>query len=572
MTPAGPAAPSLLGRLARRPFSILVLLAAFAWLPGLLSLPPLDRDESRFAVATRQMVETGNYVDIRFGSGTRYNKPVGIYWLQAASTKIVGTMDGHAKDAVWTYRIPSFFGGLIALFLTFWCARAFASRETALAGSALLALTLLLSAESEIATTDACLLASVLGAQGVLLRIYLAAREPAREPPGLALTLAGWAALGVGVLIKGPVILAVLGVTVIAICLCDRDWRWLAVTRPLAGLATLVVIVAPWAIAIGVESHGAFYQQSLGHDFGAKILGGQETHGAPPGYYLALLSLTFWPATLFLLPAVDGAIARRGDPAIRYLLAWSGAAWLMFELVPTKLPHYILPAYPALALIAAAWMLQPASPTETSRQRILRYVACVQFVLAAIAFAGVPYFLPTRFGGTAPLWTLVAACIGAAAALAAATAMLRRKMVVAICAAALSALVFYPLLVLGVAPQLHDLWISPRTAALVARDRRPGDPPVVLAGYVEPSLVFMLGTGTRIENGEAAAGVTAQRGGLALVEDREQKTFLQNLSTLNATAKPVDQLSGFDYSRGRKEHITFFRVTPPPQIAKPPVE
>src|SRR5882672_7739452 len=85
--PAAPA-PGLLARLARRPYALLALLGLVLWLPGVLSLPPLDRDESRFAQASRQMVESGDVVDIRFGHVPRYKKPAGIYWLQAAATKL----------------------------------------------------------------------------------------------------------------------------------------------------------------------------------------------------------------------------------------------------------------------------------------------------------------------------------------------------------------------------------------------------------------------------------------------------------------------------------------------------
>src|SRR5215813_5861708 len=83
----------------RRALLILVLLSVLAWLPGFFTLPPLDRDESRFAQATKQMLETGNFVDIRFGTEARYEKPVGIYWLQAASTASLGM---GTRDAIWT--------------------------------------------------------------------------------------------------------------------------------------------------------------------------------------------------------------------------------------------------------------------------------------------------------------------------------------------------------------------------------------------------------------------------------------------------------------------------------------
>ena len=94
------------------------------WLPGILSLPALDRDESRFAQSSRQMLDSGNYVDIRFGQVPRYKKPVGIYWLQAATTAIAGHVENLATASdshIWTYRLPSLLGGIAAVWLTFWC-------------------------------------------------------------------------------------------------------------------------------------------------------------------------------------------------------------------------------------------------------------------------------------------------------------------------------------------------------------------------------------------------------------------------------------------------------------------
>src|ERR1700720_2951584 len=93
------------------PLAVLIGLLMLAWVPTLLTLPPLDRDESRFAEASRQMVNSGNYIDIRFASGPRYNKPIGIYWLQSLSTTIAGPA---FRGSIWTYRVPSLFGGLLA--------------------------------------------------------------------------------------------------------------------------------------------------------------------------------------------------------------------------------------------------------------------------------------------------------------------------------------------------------------------------------------------------------------------------------------------------------------------------
>jgi 4-amino-4-deoxy-L-arabinose transferase-like glycosyltransferase len=558
----------VLALLARWPVATLLLLCVIAWVPGFFTLPPLDRDESRFAQASKQMIETGNYVDIRYSVGPRYKKPVGIYWMQAASTL---AFSKPPYNEIWTYRLPSLIGGFIAVLLAYWCARAMAPPEIALIAAALIGFTVGLTAETRIAKTDAVLLGTVLGSQALLLRAYLAARLQ-QTPPSFWVAMGGWAAFAAGVLIKGPIIVAVLAVTIIAISLWDRDWSWIKSIHWGWGLLLTAIIVLPWGLAIAFATRGEFYEQALGHDFAAKILGGQETHGAPPGYYLLLASVTLWPATLFALPGVGSAIALRRDPAVRYLLAWAGAAWLLFEIVPTKLPHYILPAYPAVAFLGALWATRAANRDEPTWEKVLRYLAALQFALGVAAFTIVPIIAPKYFGEGIDPWLVLGACFGAALGLAAVILFVTRHTMAASIFAVAAAVTFYPLIGWGVAPKVDQIWMSPKAAALVAKYKEPHDPPVVLGGYVEPSLVFLLGTNTQIQNGTRAATIAAQQGGLALIEDHEKPKFLAQIGAMDATAKPLDGVSGFNYSRGRREHITVYRVTPTQQIMEPPSE
>jgi len=558
----------LLALLARWPVATLLLLCVIAWVPGFFTLPPLDRDESRFAQASKQMIETHNYVDIRYSVGPRYKKPVGIYWLQAASTL---AFSKPPYNQIWTYRLPSLIGGFIAVLLAYWCARALAPPEIALIAAALIGFTVGLTAETRIAKTDAVLLGTVLGSQALLLRAYLAARLN-KVPPSFWVSTGGWAAFAAGVLIKGPIIVAVLAVTIVAISLWDRDWTWLKSIHWGWGLLLTAILVLPWGLAIAFATHGEFYEQALGHDFAAKILGGQETHGAPPGYYLLLASVTLWPATLFALPGVGSAISLRRDPAIRYLLAWAGAAWLLFEIVPTKLPHYILPAYPAVAFLGALWATRPANPDEVGWEKVLRYLAGLQFALGVAAFTIVPILAPKYFGEGIDPWLVLGACFGGALGIAAVVLFIARRTGLASILAVAAAVTFYPLIGWGVAPKVDQIWMSPKAAALVDKYKEPHDPPVILGGYVEPSLVFLLGTKTQIQNGTRAANIASQQGGLALIEDHERPKFLAQLAETRASAKALDGVSGFNYSRGRREHITVYRVTPAPQIMEPPSE
>lgn len=533
----------------------LVFVLLLAWLPALVALPPLDRDESRFAEASRQMVETGNLVDIRFASGPRYNKPIGIYWLQSLASAIAGP---KSRGTIQVYRIPSLVGGLLSAILLWLSARGIASREAALVSALFLGTTFLLSAESVIATTDACLLASVIAAQSVLLRVYLAARQQ-RPPPGTGFVMLGWLAVGFGVLLKGPIILAVLAVTVVALSVWDRDVGWLKGTKPLRGAALAIALVLPWAVAIGFASHGAFYEQSLGQDFAAKIMGGKESHGAPPGYYLVETVFAFWPATLVLVPAIIWALVQRRDPLIRFLLAWSVGTWLLFELTPTKLPHYVLPAYPALALLCGLWAVQTGYKDRFSK--LPRIFSAALFLVGVAAVTAACLYAPLRFGGRLHGPAIAGASLAAIIGCGAAVELLRSRIVQAAGLAITAAVGFDLVVGIAAVPQLHDLWLSPRATALVAANRRADDAPPVVTGYVEPSLVFLLGPDTRIAPASTAAQHLA-RGGLALVERRALPEFLAGAASSRLLAKPLGDVHGLDYSTGRHELVTLYRVKP----------
>lgn len=537
----------------RKAVLALILLSVLAWLPGFFTLPPLDRDESRFAQASKQMLETGDFVDIKLGEANRYEKPVGIYWLQAASTSVLGL---GTRDAIWTYRVPSFLGALAAVLATFHIARLFAGNEAGLAAGAVLALSVLLMAEAKIAKTDAVLAGTVAVAQWAVMRAYLDARGGVAAS-SLRTALFGWAAFGLGVLVKGPLIALVCGLSVVAVSIWDRDASWLKRLYPLRGLLVALAIVLPWLIAIGIASDGAFFRQSLGQDFGGKVMGDAEAHGAPPGYFAVLMFATFWPGSLALLPALFLAFRRNKEPAFRYLLCWAVTTWLMFEMVPTKLPHYVLPAYPALAVLCGVWLTEVgARPSLWSR--VAAFGSLAAFVGVGLALAAFFVLAPERLGDGSPWW-LYAEALAAAVMIGVAFLVADRRMKGV--AAALAALILYELGGYETVPRLQSLWLSPRLAAAVERHAQTGDPPVITAGYAEPSATFLLGTGTRLLLGDEAGKAAAQGGGLAAVEQGERSAFLESLASAGARAGAVEEIEGLNYSRGREARITLYRVT-----------
>lgn len=559
-------APRFLKILARRPYALLALLGLLLWLPAVLSLPPLDRDESRFAQASRQMVESGDLVDIRFGQVPRYKKPAGIYWLQAASTAIADTVPGVGDHHIWTYRLPSLLGGIAASWATLWCALALAGAETALLAGLLMLGTVLLSGEAAIATTDAVLLAAVVAMQGVLMRVWRAARVEGASVPTTRLVLAGWAALAAGILIKGPVAPGVALLTVAGLFIWERQWkdggwRWLAGLKPLWGLGLCVVLVAPWLVAIAIQSHGAFFHQSLGGDFAAKLAGGQESHGAPPGYFLILSAISFWPTILLVAPALVAGFARRDDPMVRFLMVWAGGWWLLVELVPTKLPHYVLEAYPPLAILAALWL---ADPKHWPGMAVARWLGALQYLAGAVLLTAAPVLLIHLYGGgmgREMFWaTLGLAGLGGVLALAGLVLFLLGRRGGAVAAMLAALFVFVPTLTAFVAPNLSQLWVSQRVAALVAKYEAPGDPPPAIAGFQEPSLVFALGKDVVLTDGRGAADAASARGGLAVIEDSARGSFLARLAELQNDAWVQASLTGFNYSRGRQVKISVYRV------------
>ena len=559
-TAAAPAPTPLMARilawLGRHPFAVLTLLCLLLWLPGIVSLPALDRDESRFAQSSRQMLESGNFVDIRLGQVPRYEKPVGIYWLQSATTAVAAPFVGTGQ--IWTYRLASLLGAVLAVLLTVWCARAVVEPEAAFLAGALMAGTLLLAAEATIATTDAVLLACTTVMQGVLLRVWRAAREDDAPQPSTAVVLAGWGALALGILVKGPVAPALAAVTLIPLCLWDRQFRLLARLQPLLGLPLMLVIVLPWLIAIAIASHGAFFAQSLGNDFAAKLAGGQESHGAWPGYFLLLSAVTLWPAILFVAPAIAAAVPRHAEPAIRFLLEWAAGWWLLVEAVPTKLPHYILPSYPALATLAALWITGPR--VAALWERIAAWISGLQFLVGAAAMATALVLAP-RLYGPGDLWPLwVAAGGGISCALMGLGLYAWGKRGWAVVPSLAAALVLIPALSAGAGPHLDQIWLTTRLAAQTLKDVRPGDPPPVLAGYNEPSMLFALGASLGLSDGAGAAEMVAHDGGLALVESRERGPFLARLAQKEADASPLQTVTGFNYSRGQKVEVTIYRV------------
>jgi 4-amino-4-deoxy-L-arabinose transferase-like glycosyltransferase len=259
-----------------------------------------------------------------------------------------------------------------------------------------------------------------------------------------------------------------------------------------------------------------------------------------------------------VLRALPGAWANRLQPGPRFLLAWAVPVWLLFEAVTTKLPHYTLPAYPALMLLAAHWA---TDPLRRAPPRWLHFLSVAALVLAAFGLALAAVALPVLADGAVSLVSLLA--LPAAAALV--VLVLRAPPARAGLLAALLAVPLYAVVLEGVLPRLTAPWISPRLAAL-AQEARPGLPPAQfgVAGYHEPSLLFAMGGEIRLLNDGAAgaAFLAEQPGRIVAIADRQEAAFRAAAQAAGLSLRDYGVVSGFNYSRGRRVALGVFGVAP----------
>lgn len=525
----------------RRPRTLLVAFCLLAWLPGLFTLPPTDRDESRFAQASKQMIETGDYVRIMNGDEPRNRKPIGIYWLQVPFVAAAHAVGLATKNPIWPYRLPSLLGSLIAVLAVERFGRALVGPRAALLAAGMLAASVMVVAETHIAKTDAALLGATTLCMGLLARAYL---TPERLRPGQAAVF--WLALAAGVLLKGPLTPMIVALTAVTLIICDRRAGWLNRLRPGWGVPLMILAVLPWFAAIGAATHGAFFQDAVGGDLARKLSSGDDAHGAPPGLHLLLLPLLAFPSSFAALLAVPAAWRQRAEPGTRFLLAWVIPAWIVFEIVPTKLPHYTLPLYPAVFLLGAQAVLSVVAAPRWQRW-IAGGALRVAGVLLVIAALALPVMLRM------PIWLGVPSAIAAALVLGLATRT-RRPVV------ALAAMPLFTLALLGwELPEATPLWIAPRVEqAVVAAGLQHGV--IGSVGFHEPSLMLLAGTSTAML-ATAADGAAALADGHVqglLVSGHDTAAFTAAASLLKIHPLPVATVSGFNYSRGRWMVLTLF--------------
>jgi 4-amino-4-deoxy-L-arabinose transferase-like glycosyltransferase len=535
-------------------YALMAVLSVFV-LIGHHTVPPLDRDEARFAQASKQMLQTGDYITVRFQDDLRAKKPAGIYWLQSTFANFLGA------DDISSYRFVNLLALLASVFALYHMALQFYDHRAAFAAAALFSSGFLVLGEAHLAKTDTVLMTLGLGQQWALMRSYVAWQA------GLATIRHNWVwfwgCMAAGILVKGPVLPVLAILTVAALCVWHRQIAWLSTLRLRSGIFLLLLLCLPWAILVTVATDGEFLANAIRGDFLAKIEASQESHGAPPGVYALLLGLLIWPASPLLVWAFTNVRTFAAGAETRFLLAWIIPFWFMIELIPTKLPHYPLPLFPAiiLLLIGGVDLLSDPRTTRTKWQHFVGVAFRYLGVGSGLLLASVVLFVAFQYGGTTSRQAILFALLAFVMASTAAWyghQWIKQALWRPFFSMIGAALLFNLTVFAGVVPALSQIHVSSTIAKQIAAlPKKPSA--IATTGYHEPSLVFLLGRNLLLLGAsEAALFLIEAPGGLAIIEKRQQDAFLQAAVQLGIRLTPPVQLSGVNISKGQNVIIFLY--------------
>ena len=377
---------------------------------GTWSLPLIDRDEPRFAEASREMRARGDYVIPYFNNQFRLDKPPLTYWAQIGSYKIFGETDFAA-------RFPSAIAAaLTALSILAWGSRV-GGQKLGWWAAIVFTLSLQTFVHAKAAVADMWLVLFVTlthwsGYELLRDQFFKKDQRPTSnvqrptpnsegvETPALRRFANRWwwvfyAALGFAFLAKGPIGWTPL-LTVVSALIFMRDATVAKRFKFLRGAMFTLAIVALWGVPALIRTQGQFWAIGIGRHVIGRSFGAMEGHGASSlGAYLLLLPFYF--VTVFAsffpwsikLPRFCHQLWRKRDWTDNYLLCGVAIIFLIFTLVKTKLPHYTLPAFPLLALLLARMLV-----AQDSVQFLRRCAIAAAAIYLAIGLVGPPSVAP----------------------------------------------------------------------------------------------------------------------------------------------------------------------------------
>lgn len=497
-----------------------------------------DEDEPKNAACAYEMLVRGDWVVPSFNHELRPEKPVLLYWLMILAYQAFGVTEFAAR--FWSAALA-----LGTVLTTYHLGRRLFSAEAAFWAALALSTAVMFDVVARAATPDSTLIFfATLGMYAFVRSVGsptgcmwqdAGCRVPADAPDATKLAAfaprrsAWWVLAGVSfglaVLAKGPVgIVLPLGILVAFAMLVTApppgiraavpaDWFerltvWLVrlcevaalrrlrsvvwSVRPLLLLGVVAAVTLPWYVAVGMQTEGRWLAGFLGQHNLGRFLSPMENHSGPFFYYIVAILAGFFPWSIFLLPTLLDAgrrmrAAHRWAPGYLLLFCWAGTYVLFFTLARTKLPNYVLPAYPALALLTGAFIEHWIHEPQVVGLRWVRWA------IASLGIVGVGLLVGLSVAGGILLQGEVAlgllGLVPIAGAAAAFWAVRRERTRWAAVSLSVTAVLLVSLLFGVVAVRVSRYQSSPQ---LVAQTRAIGSPSARIAvyDYFQPSLVF----------------------------------------------------------------------------------
>jgi 4-amino-4-deoxy-L-arabinose transferase-like glycosyltransferase len=396
----------------RQPWALLLLtLGTFFFLLGSRSLN--EPDEGRYAEIAREMVQTGDWLVPHFWYVPHLDKPPMTYWLEAASLKLFGQNE-------WAVRLPLALAGLSGVLAAWFLGKSLGGRRVGMWSVLILQSSLLYFAMSRMLTTDIFLAQFNAWAIYFLWRSWTCLREP--QTPRKYFWrwhLAGWLAIALGFLTKGPIALAIPLVTLFVLLIIRRKTftkKRLLFSGMLVGVVLFFAVAAPWFLAANARVPGTLnymvFHQAAGHVLGTTI----HTRRGFPGYFFVIVPLGLLPWSWLL-----GWLWRREHwrrmPSLQQdgwllLNAWALFTFALFNVTHSKLPAYIIPIFPALAVLLALRFFRETEMKEPGLPPGWIWILCA--VSPLCLSAAFPVALPALFRVPIPAWAWWQAAILAA--------------------------------------------------------------------------------------------------------------------------------------------------------------
>lgn len=516
---------------------LLGLVAILVFFTNLGGYALFDEDEPKNAVCGREMYERGDWIVPTFNAQLRTDKPILIYWLMQISFRLFGVSEYAA-------RFGSAFLAVGTTLLTYHLGRKLYSADIGLLAGVIVCTSLMFSAVGRSVTPDSVLIFCLTLAFTSYVWAVTARRGGHFSGVGLTNTETAWtellpaspmaslpmyAAMGLAILAKGP-IGVLLPCTIIGLLLLitlrrnelaagtlsqpsgpwwqrglvttiqvmrpsrivEASWRM----RVVLGAAVVLTIALPWYVLVGLKTDGAWLRGFLGDHNVGRFLGAKENHSGPIFYYLIAIFMGCFPWSVFLPLAVWQLKTRlmKGDSwcdSDRFVACWAGVWFVFFSFASTKLPNYVLPMYPALALISARylrdWQLAPVGHGSISFRHCCRVLA----VIGVLMMIGIPVAMSILMPGEE--WLLMIGAIPLTGAALAFVASQREQRPRAIRILSITAIALTVTMV-GIAPaRISPHQDTPKLTEAARRTAGTSNIEVAAIDYFSPNLVFYAG-------------------------------------------------------------------------------